>query len=335
MERGSEERGSGRRAGADDADPDMKKKMISIVAPVFEEGKALPIFIEQLRKELGRLDHYDWEIILVDDGSRDESLKVIKRHRENDPRIKWVSFTRNFGQQAALAAGVERASGDAIITMDSDLQHPTSMIPELISKWESGFALVLTIRRESPNVNAFKRLASRGFYRLINFMSPVRIPEAAADYRLMSREVARQFIKFSEVHRFIRGLVAWMGIDAAEIRYFPGERVCGEPKYTWGRMLRFGVDGITSFSIMPLRMIAGVGFAIFALTLLYMIYAVIIWWIHPQSLQIGWTSLLISVNLLGGVILLALGIIGEYVGRIYEQVKNRPIYIIKGEDGFR
>ena len=218
--------------------------------------------------------------------------------------------------------------------MDSDLQHPVQLLPALIKKWEDGNDVILTIRKDDRNLGLLKRFTSRGFYRVINCMSRVPIREAGADFRLMSQKSLKAFLRFGEVHRFIRGMVAWMGFRVAEIEFQPGDRAAGKSKYSWAKMLYLALDGITSFSVVPLRLIAILGLIVFCLTLLYAAYAAVVWFIHPSSLQTGWTSLLISLNFLGGTILLALGIIGEYVGRIYEQAKSRPIYLVKEQEGF-
>lgn len=297
---------------------------ISLVSPAFQEGDILPLFIQEVSRTIGDLTRYDWEIILVEDGSTDHTLETIKQLREKDRRIKWLSLSRNFGHQAALSAGLEYAGGDSVIMMDSDLQHPVQLLPTLIQKWEAGFDLVLTIRKDDRNLGLLKRLISQSFYRIINRISRVPIREAGADFRLMSQKALQAFLRFGEVHRFIRGMVAWMGFRVAEVEFQPGSRAAGKSKYSWAKMLYLALDGITSFSIVPLRLIAMFGTILFLLTLVYAIYAIIIWLIHPNALQTGWTSLLISVNFLGGAILLALGIIGEYVGRIYEQSKGLP-----------
>jgi polyisoprenyl-phosphate glycosyltransferase len=312
----------------------MRKKKLSLVAPAFQEEEILPQFIKEVTGILEGMEDYEWELILVDDGSTDGTLQVMHRFGRQEKRIKWLSLSRNFGHQAALTAGLEHARGDAVITMDSDLQHPARLLPAMVQKWESGFDLVLTIRKDDKEVGLSKGIASRGFYHIINIMSPVHIRESGADFRLMSRKALEAFLRFGEVHRFIRGMVAWMGFRVAELEFRPGLRTAGRSKYSWRRMIRLALDGITSFSIAPLRLIAVVGLVLFVLTLAYAVYALAMWCIHPRSLQIGWTSLLLSVNLLGGAILLALGIIGEYIGRIYEQTKARPIYFIKDQEGF-
>jgi dolichol-phosphate mannosyltransferase len=312
----------------------MNAKKISLVSPVFEEENILPQFIGEVFKTIDGNREYDWEIILVDDGSEDQTVDVLRNLRQKDPRVKWLSLSRNFGHQAALTAGLERAEGDAVITMDSDLQHPVELLLQMIRAWESGFDVVLTVRTHSEDLGLLKRITSRGFYRIINLMSPVPIREAGADFRLMSKRALQAFLRFGEVHRFLRGIVAWMGFRVAEIEFRPRQRTGGRSKYSLRKMVYLALDGITSFSVTPLRMIAIFGLAVCLLALVYVAYAVVVWLIHPSRLQVGWTSLLISINLLGGAILLSLGIIGEYIGRIYEQVKGRPIYLVKDEEGF-
>jgi polyisoprenyl-phosphate glycosyltransferase len=313
----------------------MKKKMISIVSPAFQEAEILPIFIQELFKIIDQNQHhYDWEVILVDDGSNDRTLEVMKELRRSDNRIKWLSLSRNFGHQAALSAGLARAQGDAVIMMDSDLQHPVQLLPRMIKEWETGVDMVVTIRNEETGLGIVKRLTSRTFYLIINLIAKTPIRQAGADFRLISRKVLISFLEFKEVHQFIRGMISWMGFRVKELAFDPDPRVGGTSRYTWRKMIHFALNGLTSFSIAPLRFIAFFGFIVCFFTFLYATYGILVYIISPQRLQVGWTSLLISVNFLGGVILLALGIIGEYVGRIYEQVKNRPIYILKEEEGF-
>jgi glycosyltransferase involved in cell wall biosynthesis len=312
-----------------------KKKRISIVSPAFDEAVILKIFYENLLNIVQKtFNAYDWEIIFVDDGSEDNTRSVLKELRQKDHKVKWISLSRNFGHQAALTAGLKYANGDAVITMDCDLQHPASLIPEMLVRWESGFDLVLTIRGDDQSPNFMKRVTSGLFYRIINTMSNTRIKPSAADFRLMSRKAVNAFLKFGEAHRFIRGMVSWMGFKTCELHYKPENRQAGTSKYTIKKMINLALDGLTSFSIIPLRISTLLGILIFFGTLAYALYAIVIWFIKPENLQVGWTSLLVTVNLLGGAILLFIGLIGEYIGRIYEQVKMRPIYLIDEMDGF-
>ncbi len=312
-----------------------RTKLISLIAPAYNESAVVRVFYTHTRDILqDRLPGYEWEIIFVDDGSTDDTLQILKSLRREDPRVKWLALSRNFGHQAALTAGLERASGDAVITMDCDLQHPASLLPEMVKQWEEGFEVVQAIRREDPRTGIFKRLTSGAFYRIINRLSATPVRPNSADFRLLSRNALRAFLRFREVHRFIRGMVSWMGFRTCEVSYLPEERHAGKSKYTLRKMLNFALDGLTSFSIIPLRISAVLGIIIFFGALFYALYAVVVWFIHPQNLQVGWTSILVTLNLLGGTILLFLGIVGEYIGRIYEQVKMRPLYFIGDAEGF-
>jgi len=312
-----------------------QKKLMSVVVPAFNEAAGLKTFYDNLSEILEKTSHtYDWEIIFIDDGSTDHTLSEINELRQKDPRVRWLSLSRNFGHQAALTAGFEFAKGDAVISMDCDLQHPVSLLPDMIVQWENGHDLVITMREDDPTSGFLKRFTSDYFYRIINTISNTPIQPSAADFRLMSRKALNAFLKFSETHRFVRGMVSWMGFKSCELRYKPEKRQAGKSKYTLKKMVNFALDGLTSFSIVPLRISTFLGILIFFGTLAYALYAIIIWFIKPHSLQVGWTSLLVTINLLGGTILLFIGLLGEYIGRIYEQVKMRPIYLIDKMDGF-
>lgn len=312
-----------------------EKKLISIVSPAFNEAPVLHTFHQNLIGIMNHLsDAYQWEIIFVDDGSTDATHDVLRELRGKNASVKLIFLTRNFGHQAALTAGLKFAKGDAVITMDCDLQHPVSLIPKMLAEWEKGSDLVLTIREKDGSAGFLKKLASGLFYRLMNTLSSTPIKPASADFRLMSRKAVNAFLQFGEYHRFVRGMVSWMGFRTSEIAYEPDPRFAGTSKYTFRKMLALAFDGITSFSVVPLRISTMLGIIIFFGTMLYAIYATIVWFLKPHTLQIGWTSLLVTLNLLGGAILLFIGLIGEYVGRIYEQVKMRPIFLIDSMEGF-
>jgi glycosyltransferase involved in cell wall biosynthesis len=311
-----------------------QKMLLSVVTPAFNEAAVIKIFYEKLREVLEEIEDYSWEVIFVDDGSTDDTVSIFRELRRKDPRVKWLSLSRNFGHQAALTAGLAHARGEAVITMDCDLQHPSSLIPDMISRWEAHFDIVLTVREDENSIGLFKGLTSRYFYSIINALSDIPIKPSSADFRLMSRKAINAFLRFGETHRFIRGMVSWMGYRTCELRYRTEHRPAGNSKYTLKKMISFAFDGLTSFSIIPLRMSAILGIFIFFGALAYAVYAIIIWFVKPQSLQAGWTSLLVTVTLLGGTILLFIGLIGEYIGRIYEQVKMRPVYLISESDGF-
>lgn len=314
---------------------EFNRKLISIVAPAFREEVVLPSFYEELAGVFRTLSNlYDWEIIFVDDGSTDRTLDVLKELRSKDRHVKWLSLSRNFGHQAALTAGLEHAKGDAVITMDSDLQHPVVILKEFLEKWEEGFEIVCGVRKRDFNQDVFKRFTSVVFYRLINLMSKVSIRVDAPDFRLMSRKALNAFLRFGEGQRFLRGMVSWMGFRTCEVEFRTDSRRAGATKYSLRRMVSFALEGLTSFSSIPLRISALVGVLICFSSFLYACRIFYIWLVRPETLQKGWASLLISIHFLCGMILIFMGIVGEYIGRIYQEVKKRPIYLVEDKDGF-
>jgi dolichol-phosphate mannosyltransferase len=304
------------------------KPEISIVIPLFNESGN----IAQLHAEISRVIssiNKPSEIIFVDDGSRDGSFDLIKNLSSKDKRIKGLSLSRNFGHQVALLAGLQHASGDIIITMDADLQHPPEIIPLLFREYEKGFDIVNTRRIDGKDTGYFKKATSRYFYRMINKIAEVNIPEGSSDFRLMSRKALDAFLQFGERDRFTRGLVSYMGFRQSVVSYECPPRFAGKSKYTLRRMLHFAADGVTSFSSRPLRIASYTGMIVFLVGLAYALYAIIQ---HIVGKTIpGWTSLLVTVLLLGGIQLLSLGIIGEYLARIFNESKSRPLYFIKDE----
>ncbi|MFN8208317.1 MAG: glycosyltransferase family 2 protein [Bacteroidales bacterium] len=301
---------------------------LSLVIPLYNEAEN----ITQLVKEVCAVlegTKTSWELILVDDGSTDQSFEMIRQLHAENSAIRGYSLSRNFGHQVALLAGLEKAKGEVIITMDADLQHPPSVIPELIEKYNEGFQLVNTRRIDKGDIGWFKKGTSRFFYRFINSMAEVHIAEASSDFRLMNRRVLDAFLQFRERARFTRGLVSWMGFRQTFVNYEAPARFAGKSKYTLRKMLYFALDGITSFSTKPLRISGYVGVLVFISGLLYSIYA-LVQFAHGRTVP-GWTSLLITVLIIGGIQLLALGILGEYMARIFNEAKARPIYFIKDE----
>jgi polyisoprenyl-phosphate glycosyltransferase len=303
---------------------------LSIVCPAYEEEEGLPFFHEELCGVVDELKaDYELEILYVDDGSRDGTLGVLKELAARDARVRYLSLSRNFGHQAALTAGLDHATGDVVISMDADLQHPPALIPTLLDKWKQGHDVVLTIREEDKRLTLGKRLTSKLFYRLIRTMSDTDIRPAGSDFRLLSRRAVDALKQLRERHRFLRGMVQWLGLPTAEVPFTPHARKAGQSKYTFRRMLRLAGDGIFSFSLAPLRLAVFVGvLAILGSVLFAGILALRSFW-APDILASGWMWVLITSHLLGGFILVSLGIVGEYVGRVYEQVKERPIYVLK------
>lgn len=311
---------------------ESERRLLSIVAPCFNEAEGLPAFHAALTAVLDALP-YAVEIIYVDDGSTDATPQVLDALRAQDGRVKTLTLARNFGHQAALLAGLDAARGDAVVTLDSDLQHPPELIPELVRAWEQGAEIVYTVRRDTADATWFKRLTSRWFYRLLRSASGTPIVPGAADFRLMSRVAADGFCALRETHRFNRGLVSWLGFRTAAVEFDAPARFAGESKYSLGRMLRFAVHGLVSFSVWPLRAAMLLGFAMAGFAALYIVYALYVFFILHWTVP-GWTSTLITVLLIGGVQLLSLGIVGEYVGKIYEEVKRRPLYVVRARHGF-
>ncbi|MBX2927225.1 MAG: glycosyltransferase family 2 protein [Saprospiraceae bacterium] len=300
--------------------------VISAVVPVFnEEGNTTALYRRLAPALSGISLHY--EIIFVDDGSTDGTFASVKKLNAADRRVQGISFSRNFGHQTALLAGLRHASGRVTITLDGDLQHPPELIPALYAKHLEGFDIVNTRRIDEAAAGLFKKLSSRLFYRLINYLADVRIEPAAADFRLMSRAATDAFLSIPERDRFTRGLVSWMGFRQAVVPYQAEARHSGKTKYSLRKMLRFGLNGITSFSSRPLRLSFYSGIFISLAGLAYSIYAVVQFF-SGQTIP-GWTSILVSLLIIGGVILINLGIIGEYIARIFNEVKARPLYFIK------
>jgi dolichol-phosphate mannosyltransferase len=306
---------------------------LSVVIPVLNESRNVAPLLDRLAPILSGLST-NFEIIYVDDGSTDDTAASISTLAVRQPVVRLVQLARNFGHQAALCAGLAAARGDAVITMDGDLQHPPELIPVLVMEWRGGAEVVQTIRREPADGNPVKRAASRGFYRLLSRISRVRVTPGAADFRLMSREAVAAFLACAERCRFNRGLVQWIGFDCVEVPYDAAPRHTGRSKYSWRAMFRLAADAVFSFSTWPLRLAGLAGVIVSAGAAVYLLYA--LWaalftdWTVP-----GWTSLLGTMLVLGGVQLITLWILGEYVGRLYEEVKQRPLYVVRATPRLR
>lgn len=305
----------------------MQKKLISVVVPVYnEEGNITPFF-KELKKSIP--DRYRAEFIFVDDGSTDSTLSQIKKLKLKNPDVKYLSFTRNFGHQYALKAGLDHAKGSAVISLDGDFQHPPSLIPKMLEKWDKeGFKIVYTRRIDGEIGSYFKKVTSKYFYRIINSMSEAKIEVGSADFRLLDREVVDVIADSTESTLFLRGLVSWTGHRSYGIDYHPDKRSWGVSKYTYPKMLSLALDAITSFSIVPLRFATIIGFFMSLFSGIYGLYAVIVFLTNKSSVIIGWPSVIISVLFIGGLQLLILGIVGEYIGKIFLEAKKRPLYII-------
>ncbi|MGH9340645.1 MAG: glycosyltransferase family 2 protein [Acidobacteriota bacterium] len=306
--------------------------MISIVVPVLNEAQTLPQLYERVCTVMEQ-ELLPFELILVDDGSSDGSTQVILDLCREDQRVKAIELSRNFGHQMALAAGLDYSRGEAVVTMDADLQHPPELIPQLVRKWKAGYDVVYTSRRSTAGTGLFKDSSSRFFYRLISRLSEVEIPAGAADFRILDRKVVQVFQAMDERALFLRGLVSWVGFQQAEIPFDAAARQSAGSRYSLFKMLRFAVDGITSFSSIPLYLSAILGMVASLLGFIYAAYAVYARLFTNQTVE-GWTSVIIALLVLGGVQLMALGVHGVYLGRMYNEVKKRPRYLVRRAFGF-
>lgn len=300
-------------------------KKISVIVPCFNEEESLSTFNQTLIQFLP--ENYNYEIIYINDGSKDSTFQVILSLANNNQNIKYISFSRNFGHQNALKAGYDFASGDCAISLDADLQHPPAVIPELIGKWEEGFEIVNTIRNDHQSISYAKKISSGLFYKLMKRLSDVNIENGMADFRLIDKKVLRQLKLFPENFLFFRGIIPWMGFKQATVTFDANERFAGTTKYTFRKMLKFATTGVTAFSVKPLRISIYLGSVIAVLSFLYGLYAAYTHLFTDRAIT-GWTSMIISVLFIGGINLLMLGIIGEYLGKLFIENKRRPNYLI-------
>ena len=304
-----------------------KNYVYSIVIPVLNEEKVLNELYQRLTKVMTDIGE-SYEIIFINDGSTDNSLKIMKQLQTHDKRIKIIDFSRNFGHQIAITAGIDFTSGDAVITIDADLQDPPEVIPNLIKKWKEGYEVIYGIREKRKGENFFKKISTLIFYRLINKMTMINMPPDSGDFRLIDKKVVNNLKNIRENNRYVRGLTYWIGFKQIGVPYERDKRFAGKSKYPIKKLFKLAYDAIFSFSNFPLKIATYFGFIVSFLSFLYLIYALIIK-LFTNSVIHGWTSLMISILFLGGVQLICLGIIGEYIARINDEVKKRPLYIIK------
>jgi glycosyltransferase involved in cell wall biosynthesis len=306
--------------------------LYSIVIPVYNEAEVLPALYDRLTRVLeGLLEPY--EIIFVNDGSQDDSPLLLRDFQARDGRVKFLSLSRNFGHQIAITAGLDYSSGQAAVVMDADLQDPPEVIPRLIEQWRKGYDVVFAVRAKRRGEGLFKRATAAIFYRLFRHMSATEIPLDAGDFRLMSRRAVEALQSIRERNRFIRGLAGWIGFRQTSVTFVRDGRQAGETKYPLQKMLRFALHGLMSFSLIPLQLASYLGFLISCFGFFYIAYAIGLK-LFTERVVWGWTSVMVAVLFLGGVQLFSLGIIGEYIGRIYEEVKQRPLYVVDESKGF-
>jgi glycosyltransferase involved in cell wall biosynthesis len=302
--------------------------LVSVVAPMYEEEATAATFVARVREAL---EGIDFELVIVDDGSADGTGAVLAAEAAADERVKVLSLSRNFGHQAALTAGLDHATGDVVVMMDGDLQDPPELISAMLERWRAGADVVYAVREAREGETAFKRTTARWFYRAFRRMAQIDLVEESGDFRLMGRQALDALLAMPERNRFLRGMTVWVGFTQTAVPYDRDPRYAGETKFTLRRMLRFSIDAITSFSNVPLQLATLLGFA-FSLVAFLGIPIAIGFRIAGEFVP-GVASILLAVLLLGGIQLITLGIVGEYIGRIYEEVKGRPLYVVRGEIG--
>lgn len=310
-----------------------ENQLLSIVIPCYNEEEVIEETMKRLQAFCSELQNLDVELIFVDDGSHDRTRALLKTFAAKDPRVKIIGFARNFGHQIAVTAGIDASSGDAVVLIDADLQDPPEVVHRMIEKWREGFDVVYGTRTERPGESAFKLATARGFYRLLNRLSDVPIPLDTGDFRLMGRNVVDALRAMPERDRFVRGMVSWIGFKQAALPYKRAERFAGTSKYPLRKMLRFATDGILSFSTKPLQLSIGLGIFSAFLSLLGLLYTVYVR-IFTDAWVAGWAGLMVAVLFMGGVQLISIGVLGEYIGRIYGEIKRRPLYIVDDYCGF-
>jgi dolichol-phosphate mannosyltransferase len=302
------------------------KNTLSIVIPTFNEEGNIEILYSKLIETLTPLELDEFEFIFVDDGSQDRSLEIVKKLSIDDPRVKYISFSRNFGHQPALKAGLDHAQFEGVVSLDADLQHPVELIPEMIEKWKNGAEVVYT-KRKDVSLPWFKRTTSKLFYRIINTLSQIKLEDGVADFRLLDQKVIHALRAYKESNLFIRGLIPALGFKQESIDYTPHKRFAGETKYSFSKMIRFALTGITSLSAKPLYFSIYFGVFFAMLAFIYGLYAIYIFAFGHEAIP-GWTSIIASILLIGGIQLIMIGIIGIYLGKVFAQSKGRPNYII-------
>lgn len=305
------------------------KKKIDIIIPCYNEKNSIKALQKEIQKvfEYKLSQKYDYTLIFVNDGSSDDTLYELKKLSTEEKNVKYIHFSRNFGHQLAVKAGIDNANGDIVISMDADLQHPPSLIPEMVKKWEEGYQVVGTLRTYGDEIDLKKKKTSTYFYKLLNIISDIEIKEGAADFRLLDKKVVAIIKSMKESEPFLRGMVPWVGFNQTYIPYIAQKRYAGETKYTIGKMLKLAIVGVTSFSVKPLYFAVYLGFLFSMLSVLYIPYVL---WAFINGTEIsGWASLIMTIVFFGGIQLIMLGIIGIYIGKIFQQTKERPAYIIQ------
>ena len=313
-------------------DKESSRSLVSVVVPCFNEEEVIRYTYDRLTSTL-EMESSGFEFVFVDDGSGDGTLTVLRGLQAGDPRVRVVALSRNFGHQVAVTAGLEHAAGDAVVVIDADLQDPPAVIREMLARWRSGVEVAYGVRSEREGETAFKLWSAKTFYRSINRISDVAIPLDTGDFRLMDRKVVDALLSMPEKDRFVRGMVAWVGFRQEAVLYRRSARMVGQTKYPLRKMIHFALDGVLSFSLAPLRAASWMGFLTAGLAMLGILYALVLRLLTHVWVP-GWTLLFISCSFIGGIQLVSLGVLGEYVGRVYGEVKRRPLYVVRERLGF-
>ncbi len=301
-------------------------KTIDIVVPCYNEEEVLPLFVQETNSVISTIPNYRFRYIFVNDGSKDKTLEVLKTLASRYTNVKYISFSRNFGKEAAMYAGLKNSTAQYVIVMDADLQHPPKMFPDMIQGIEEGNDCCALYRAKQTGESKIRQLVSKIFFSFQNHISDVKMPEGAVDYRIMSRKMVNAIMELSEVQRFSKGIFCWVGFKTKWIEYENVERTVGTTKWNLWGLFKYALDGITAFSVTPIRMIAVLGFAISLLSFIYILITLIQTWCFGIDVP-GYVTTLCATLFLGGIIELSIGILGEYLGRIYMETKHRPIYI--------
>lgn len=302
-------------------------KKVSIVVPAFNEGKNIPLLVERMNQVFKNLP-YQYELLFVNDGSSDDTQNILSALSQTHPQVQYIEFSRNFGKDLALKAGIDLSKSDALITIDADLQHPPELIPQMLERWKEGYEVIYAYRKESnPHYSWFNKIASRSFYHFINRLSDIDIENGVSDFRLLDRKVISTLKSVSEFEIFLRGMVKWVGFKQLGIAYTPAERIHGASTYSTKALIKLALQGITSFSIKPLYTAVYLGFLFSFLSLLYIPYVIYSFYVGAEVH--GWASVIMTVVFFGGLQLIILGVIGIYIGKLFLQSKQRPNYIIR------
>ncbi len=307
----------------------MREHIIfSVVVPLFNEEEVIQESYKRLKQVMDGLNE-PYELVLVNDGSRDKTAFLAREICESDSNVKLINFSRNFGHQTAITAGMDYSSGDAVVVIDADLQDPPEIIPKMIAKWREGYDVVYGQRVKRKGETFFKKLTAKLFYRTLRRLTEVDIPVDTGDFRLIDRKVCNALKKISERNRYIRGIISWLGFKSAPVEFVREKRFAGTTKYPLKKMLKFASDAIMSFSYKPLKLATYLGFLVSVASFIYLLVMVILKLCGAMTTVPGWTSIIVITLFFNGIILLVLGIIGEYIGRIYDEAKGRPLYIVQ------